>query len=88
MLKQILTKLVNANQNDWDVMLPIVLWAYQTTYKVSTQHTPYELVYGVNALPIEFIVPMNRTFVEKDINWMNALLVRMEDLVLVDEKNI
>jgi hypothetical protein len=28
MLKQILTKLVNANQNDWDVMLPIALWAY------------------------------------------------------------
>jgi transposase InsO family protein len=28
MLKQILTKLVNANQNDWDVMLPTALLAY------------------------------------------------------------
>jgi hypothetical protein len=28
MLKYILTKLVHANQSDWDVMLPIALWAY------------------------------------------------------------
>jgi hypothetical protein len=56
-LKQILTKLVNANRNDWDVMLPTALWAYRTAYKVSTQHTPYELVYGLmSLLPTKFIV--------------------------------
>jgi hypothetical protein len=67
MLKQILTKLVNANQNDWDVMLPITLWAYRTAYKVSTQHTPYEFIYRLMPfLPIKFIVPTNQTFVEKD----------------------
>jgi hypothetical protein len=61
-LKQVLIKLVNVNQNDWDVMLPIALWAYRTAYKVSTQHTPYELVYGLMPLlPIEFIVPTNQT---------------------------
>jgi hypothetical protein len=39
-------------------------------------------------LPIEFIVPTNITIVEKDKNWMNALLVQMENLVLLDEKRI
>jgi hypothetical protein len=88
-LKQILTKLVNVNGNDWDIMLPTTLWAYQTTYKISTQHTPYELVYGLMPLlPTEFIVPTNRTLVEKDGSWMNALLIQMEDLVLLDEKRI
>jgi hypothetical protein len=38
---------MNANQNDSDVMLPTALWAYRTAYKVSTQHTPYELVYAI-----------------------------------------
>jgi hypothetical protein len=60
MLKQILTKLVNVNQNDWDVMLLITLWAYGTTYKMSTQHTPYKLVYGLmQLLPTKFIVLSN-----------------------------
>jgi hypothetical protein len=60
MLKQILMKLVNVNQNDWDVMLIIVVWAYQNAYEVSTQHTPYKLVYMLMPLlPIEFIIPTN-----------------------------
>jgi hypothetical protein len=57
-------------------MLPTALWAYRTTYKVSTQHTPYELIYGLMPLlPIEFIVLTNQTLVKKDGSWMNALLV-------------
>jgi hypothetical protein len=36
----------------------------------------------------KFIVPTNRTLVEKDGNWMNALLIQMEYLVLLDEKRI
>jgi hypothetical protein len=39
-------------------------------------------------LPTEFIVPSNQTFAEKDGNWMNPLLVQMEDLILLDEKII
>jgi hypothetical protein len=30
---------------DWDVMLFIFLWAYWTAYKMTTQYTPFELVY-------------------------------------------
>jgi hypothetical protein len=58
---------VNANRNDWDVMLPTTLLAYIIAYKVSTQHTPYKLVYGLMTLLfIEFIVPTNQTLAEKD----------------------
>jgi hypothetical protein len=39
-------------------------------------------------LPIEFIVPTNQTLAKKDGNWMSALLIQMEDLVLFDEKKI
>jgi hypothetical protein len=31
-LKQNLTKLVNVNQTNWNVMLSIFLWAYQMAY--------------------------------------------------------
>jgi hypothetical protein len=80
---------MNVNQNDWDVMMPIALWAYQIVYKVSTQHTPYELLYGLMPfLPTKFIVPTNQTLAKKHDNWMNALLVQMEILIMLDEKNI
>jgi hypothetical protein len=36
----------------------------------------------------EFIVPTNRTLAKKDGSWMNALLVQMKNLVLLDEKKI
>jgi hypothetical protein len=36
----------------------------------------------------QIIIPTNITIVEKDKNWMNALLIQMENLVLLDEKTI
>jgi len=55
-LKTILTKIVNANQTDWDQKLFSALWAYQTAYKVTTRHTPFLLVYGTKALlPIKYL---------------------------------
>jgi hypothetical protein len=35
-------------------------------------------------LPTKFIIPTNRTFAEKDGSWMNALLVQMKDLIMLD----
>jgi hypothetical protein len=37
--------MVNVNQNDLDAMLFTTLWAYQIAHKVTTQATPFELVY-------------------------------------------
>jgi hypothetical protein len=43
---------------DRDVMLIITLWAYQTTYKVTTQYTPFELVYSTKPImPIKLVIP-------------------------------
>jgi transposase InsO family protein len=59
-MEAILTKTVHLNHQYWADRLPEALWSYRTTWRNTTRHTPYELVYGKQAiLPIEFQV---RTF--------------------------
>jgi hypothetical protein len=49
-LENSLTKIYNVNMDDWDLKMPIVLWAYRTTCKKLTWHTPFESVYGKEAV--------------------------------------
>ena len=42
----ILTKTVTEKQRDWNEQLFEALWVYRTTFKVTTQNTPFNLVYG------------------------------------------
>jgi len=54
-LCKIITKTIQGSNMDWDERLLDALWAYRTAHKVTTKHTPFQLVYGQEAiLPIEF----------------------------------
>ena len=54
-LEAILTKTIKTNHTNWEDRLPEALWAYKTTWRNTTEHSPYELVYGKQILlPIEF----------------------------------
>eukprot|EP00253_Pinus_taeda_P009106 PITA_09106 len=56
-LENALMKVCNTQGNDWDVHVPMVLWAYRTTCKKLTGQTPFRLVYGVEVvMPMEYIV--------------------------------
>ena len=57
-LVKIISKQVEDNPKNWDKHLTTALWAYRTSFKVSTQFTPFHLVYGQEALlPIEVEIP-------------------------------
>jgi IS30 family transposase len=54
-LEAILTKTIHLHHKDWADRLLEALWAYWTTWRNTTGHTPYELVFGKQILlPIEF----------------------------------
>ena len=49
-LKNILLKMVNENQTNWDTKLCTALWAYWTSVKTSVQATPFRLAYGLEVV--------------------------------------
>ena len=54
-LEAILTKTIQLHHKDWVDRIPKALWAYRITWRNTTGHTPYELVYEKQVLlPIEF----------------------------------
>jgi transposase InsO family protein len=44
-----LTQFASANQDDWDVYLPIAVWSYNTTINHATGYTPFRAVFGREA---------------------------------------
>ena len=68
-MEAILTKTIQLHHRDWDDGLPKALWEYQTTWRNTTGHTPYELVYGKQVLlPIEYHVRTSHISIELGLN--------------------
>ena len=84
-LGAILTKIVSDKRFDWELKLHAALWAYKVTYKTLIGTTPFNMVFGLDAiLPMEFIIPTLR--VAKELNWTgHELSERLEDLKKLDE---
>ena len=54
----VITKLITTTRFDWEMLLQLALWAYRVALKSSTGTTPFNLVYGMNAiLPMDFLIP-------------------------------
>jgi hypothetical protein len=77
-LCKILTKTIAGSATDWDDKLWGALWAYRTTYKVITQFTPFQLVYGQEAiLPIEFELHFLRVAIDNRLGAPESLQTRL-----------
>ncbi|KAL3701750.1 hypothetical protein R1sor_019772 [Riccia sorocarpa] len=81
-----LRKLVERHPINWDASVPSVLWAMRTAYKATTNHTPFHMVYGVEALvPMEFIVHTLRIATEYNLNPEEMLQRRLKELLKLEE---
>jgi hypothetical protein len=74
---------------DWAEKLPMALWAYRTSARVSTGFSPFSLVYGTEAiLPVDLQVHSTRVLTEGQVNEEELLRLRNEELELLDEKRL
>ena len=74
---------------DWEEKLPSALWAYRTSYKVTTGHTPFQLMYGQEAVvPTEFMVPSLRIAIENKLGDIESLRERLYNLNKLDEQQL
>ena len=66
--------------------IPSVLWAYHTTCKILTGHTPFKLVYGQEAvMSMAYIVPSLRIEEVTSMDDEAALEEFLEQLVYLEE---
>jgi len=84
-LCKILKKMVSRARRDWHERLPETLWAYRTTVRTATSCTPYNLVFGLEAvLPLELQLPSLRVAMQFTDPNENAQ-VRLAELEALDE---
>ena len=76
-LKPTLVKFVNDNQNDWDVHLKAVFFAYRTSKNDSTKFTSFERMFGrAPVLPIEIKIQSKP---EREASLVNPMTDAGED---------
>ena len=86
-LENALTKVCNANKDELDVRILAVLWAYRTTCKKLTGHTPFKLAYGQEVvMPMEYIVPSLKITTLIDMADEEIVNERLLNLVLTGVK--
>ena len=71
---------------DWDIKLLDALWAYRTAYKVTTKFTPFQLVYGQEAiLPVELELPSLCIVIDEILSDEESLQEQIAMLERMDE---
>ncbi|XP_059306413.1 uncharacterized protein LOC132057838 [Lycium ferocissimum] len=87
-IKRILRKMTD-NHKGWHEQLPYALRGYRTTVRTSTGATPYLLVYGIEAvIPVEVEIPSLRIIQEVELDNVEWVRARHEQLALIDEKRM
>ena len=77
--------MIGVHKRNWNLILYSYLWAYQSSVRNATEFTPFQLVYGLEAiLLIQFEIPLSKLVIDllPDTSDEEAHLL---DLIHMDE---
>ena len=80
---QSIKKLLKHNKRSWDSMLKYALWAYRITAKQAIGTSPFQLVYGIEAVfPVQLGIPVMKFLqnYQEDPNDMQRRIFEMIEL--------
>jgi len=81
-----LKKVCNIGQDDWDLIILVVIWDYRTICKKLTGQTPFRLAYGKEVvIPMEFLVSSLCIVAMKDLTDSGAIEERLSKLLILEE---
>ena len=86
-IKKIVQKMV-VTYKDWHEMLPFALHGYRTSVRTSTGATPFSLVYGMEAVPIEVEISSMRVLMEAKLTETEWCKNIYDELNLIEEKRM
>ncbi|KAA3464782.1 RNA-directed DNA polymerase [Gossypium australe] len=87
-IKKFVGKMIETYK-DWYEKLPLDLYAYRTSVRISNGATPFSLVYGIEtALPIEVEIPSLRFLLELKLDEAEWVQSRYDQLNLIEEKRL
>jgi hypothetical protein len=85
----ILNKIISVHKTDWDIKLQSALWTYRTAEKITTERTPFYLVYGMDIImPGEFKMLTYRISTTNSFSVEESLVPRLEDLEKLEEDRL
>eukprot|EP00253_Pinus_taeda_P027746 PITA_27746 len=85
-IEAILTKTIASHRRDWAKILPQALCAYQTTWRNTTDYSPYQLVFGKEPIfPLELEIQILRTTQEVSLDLNEAQTNRLQQINELDE---
>jgi hypothetical protein len=71
----------NDDQDDWDELLPLLCFAYNTSVHASTAVTPFEVIYAHRAnFPIDVVLSPDSTSLEADLDYVKSLQDKFKDI--------
>ena len=82
-LEDMLRMYVNEKQTNWSEYLPLVEFAYNSSWHASTNMTPFEAMYGYNCLtPVHFSNPSNK------VDMSREMLTKMDEQLSKIKKHV
>jgi hypothetical protein len=88
-LENALTNIYNINIDEWDLNVPVVLWAYRMTSNNLTRNTPFKIVYSQEVVvPLEFLIPSLHVATITQMTERGAIQERLYQLLEMEEDRI